>query len=154
MQETIFALKGKGGSGKSTTIAYALANLQRHASDSKVIRGRERMCGPREVWQAILTIEGVRVGITSPGDNEMAVRRRVKPLIDAGCQVIVCATRTGGGSVRALKQLASEAVPPFEIQWIKKASDEEDSEVKNRKVAAHVVKKVLKTVAAFQPLAV
>jgi hypothetical protein len=154
MQKTIIVIWGKGGSGKSTTIAYALAELRKHASDSTVKRGRQRPGGPPEVWSAILTIDGVQVGITSPGDNGPAVRRRVKPLIDAGCQVVVCATRTGGGSAAALRELASQAEPPFEIKWIEKVSGEPDSERRDRAACAEIVTRVLEAVASFQLVAV
>jgi len=154
MQKTIIALWGKGGSGKSTTIADALAELQKHASDSTVKRGRQRLSGPPEVWSAILTIDGVQVGIASPGDNEQAVIRRVKLLMDAGCQVIVCATRTGGGSAAALRKLALQAEPPFKIKWIKKVSDKMDSERQDRAACAEIVMRVLEAVANFQLVAV
>lgn len=150
MQKRIIALWGTGESGKSTTIAAALAELQNHASDSKVKRGRQRSGGPPEVLSAILTIDGVLVGIASPGDNEHAVMLRVKPLIDAGCQVIVCATRTSGGSAVAVQTLASQAEPPFEIKWVRKVSDLTNSEQQDHAACTQIVQSVLEAVASFQ----
>ena len=148
MQRTIFALRGKGGSGKSTTIVYILAELGKHASDSRVQRGNRRPSGPAEVWWAILTINGVLVGIASPGDNGWYVRKHVQPLIDAGCQVIVCATRSreGSSSVETLRELAAEADPPYRIKWIRKVSGPLDAEYWNRRQAGEIVVKVLEAV--------
>jgi hypothetical protein len=149
MEKTIFALFGKGGSGKSTTIAYVLAELKKHASNSRVKRGRRRQQGrPAEVWWAILTINGVLVGIASPGDNGWYVRKHVQPLIDADCQVIVCATRSmeGSSSVEALGQLAAEADPPYKIKWISKVSDPLDAESCNQRQCGEIVSKVLEAV--------
>ena len=52
MEKTMFALQGRGGSGKSTTIAYVLAELLNHATTSSVQRGYQRPSGPPEVWWA------------------------------------------------------------------------------------------------------
>ncbi len=46
MGRTMFALFGKGSSGKSTTIAYVLAELKKHASESRVQLGNQRRSGP------------------------------------------------------------------------------------------------------------
>src|SRR5438067_1440145 len=116
MQKTIIALWGAGRLGKSTTIRLAYEELKNHGS---VIepgdRANNRPSGPPEVKGAILKIDGVLVGFTSPGDDEEWVEWFVKRLIDAGCKVIVCATRSKGGSVTVLERLASEAKPPFRI---------------------------------------
>ena len=148
MEKTMFALFGKGGSGKSTTIAYVLAELRQYASDSRVQLGNQRRSGPPEVWWAILTINGVLVGIASPGDNEFHVRRRVQPLIDAGCQVIVCATRSmeSSSSVQALKQLAASATPPYRIKRIRKISDPLNADSCNWQQCGEIVRKVLEAV--------
>jgi ABC-type oligopeptide transport system ATPase subunit len=148
MERTMFALFGKGGSGKSTTIAYVLAELLKHASDSRVQRGNQRPSGPPEVWWAVLTINGVLVGIASPGDADKYIRKHVQPLIDAGCQVIVCATRSteDSSSVQALKQLAASATPPYRIKWIKKVSDPLNAESCNRQQCGEIVRKVLEAV--------
>jgi hypothetical protein len=153
MQNMIFALFGKGASGKSSTIAYVLEELLKHANDSNVHRGNRRQAGPSEVWSAVLTVQGIRVGIASPGDNEEAVRRRVEPLVAKGCQIIVCATRSGGGSVAALKQIAEEADPPFEIEWIEKVPVEVNLEQGNRTACGVIVEKVLAAVASGQLVA-
>jgi ABC-type dipeptide/oligopeptide/nickel transport system ATPase subunit len=148
MERTMFALFGKGGSGKSTTIAYVLAELLQHASDSSVQRGNLRPSGPPEVWSAALTINGVLVGIASPGDNAYHVRRRVQPLINAGCQVIVCATRSteDSSSVQALTQLADSAIPPYRINWIRKVSDPLNADSCNRQQCGEIVRKVLEAI--------
>jgi ABC-type dipeptide/oligopeptide/nickel transport system ATPase subunit len=149
MDKTIFALFGKGGSGKSTTIAYVLSELKKHASNTRVERGRKRQQGrPAEVWRAILTINGVLVGIASPGDNGWFVRKHVQPLIDADCQVIVCATRSTkrSTSVQTLRQLAAEADPPYKIMWIRKVSDPLDAENCNRRQCGEIVSKLLEAV--------
>lgn len=149
MEKTMFALQGRGGSGKSSTIAYVLDELLKHASSNPdVKRGKQRQGGlPPEVWWAVLTINDVLVGITSPGDNEEHVRKRVQRLIDAGCQVILCAIRTDGGSVTALQELAESALPPYKIEPIRKEwSCPRDAETCNRRQCGEIVRKVLEAV--------
>lgn len=146
MPNQIFALWGKANSGKSTTIACVVDELARHADEADIKLGYRRPSGPKEVWYAVLNIRGTLVGVTSPGDNAQIVDRRVKPLVAAGCRIIVCATHPAGGSVHALEQIAADARPPFAIEWIEKTSDDQGEEQNNRKTSKAVVAKVLKAI--------
>lgn len=147
MEKTMFALQGRGSSGKSTTIAYVLDELEKYASNSDVKRGKQRHGGPPEVWWAVLTINGVLVGIASPGDDDKVIRKRVQQLIDAGCVLIVCATRKSGKSVTALQQLAASSFPPYKIEPIpKKWASLRDAEKCNRRQCGGIVSKVLEAV--------
>ena len=82
MERMMFALFGRGSSGKSTTIAYVLSELLKHASNNSVQRGNQtERPSPPEVWWAVLTINGVRVGIASPGDADK-VHQEACPAVD------------------------------------------------------------------------
>ena len=94
----IIALKGRGNSGKTTTINLLpnilLANgysrvpgmFQQHGSDFL------------DVFE-----NGVqRVGVTSSGDTFDLVHDRLTDLVNAKCDVYVCACRTSGGTHTAI----------------------------------------------------
>src|SRR5262249_8550359 len=146
MQRTMIALRGPGNAGKSTTIRLVYQNLRR---EGRVIRPVAPL--RKEVKGAILEINGVEVGITSQGDEGEIVRSHVERLIEAGCVVIVCATRTYGGTVDVIEQLASEADLPFDIVWIEKDRQaHHDHDAGNRQKADEVIAEVKKAVVAYK----
>lgn len=87
---TIIALKGKGNTGKSTTIrllhellllnGYQLINSDLHVNGGDFI--------------AVFSKKGKRIGVTSSGDTYDLVRNHLQELINANCNICVCACRT------------------------------------------------------------
>lgn len=145
--KTIIALWGEANSGKSTTIAYVLERLLERSTEADAKLGYKRRAGPQEVWYAVLNIRGTRVGITSQCDTAEFVNRRVKPLVAAGCRIVVCSTRPSGGSVAAVENIAADSRPPFEIDWVEKLASAKNMEKNNRETCTNIVTKVLRTVA-------
>ena len=145
MKRIIFVLEGIANTGKSTVIAKVLETLLPYATGPALAdeRGRKRVHGPPEVVKAILTINGKTVGLTSRGDSERLVQEGVEPLVDANCDIIVCATRTAGGSKRALEEIAANANPSYEIRPIPKFSDFMNRNRANQDCCDEVVANVL-----------
>jgi len=150
MTKKILALQGKADSGKTETIVLVLEELLTMASGvPEVRRGNKRKGNLKpEVLYAILKIHGVLVGISSQGDHANHIRRYVTILVDRGCKVIVCATRSrsSSSSVTALKDIASESKPRFTIEWVEKPSDIRNQAAGNRKSCDQLVSMVLDAV--------
>ena len=150
MTKKILALFGKGDSGKTTTIAFILGDLQKLTTgDPYVKRGNKRKGNlEREVLYAVLKIHGVLVGISSQGDDASRIRRYVTPLVDRGCKVIVCATRSraNSSSVTELEEIARESKPRFAIEWVEKPFDATNRAAGNRKCCAQLVSIVMEEV--------
>lgn len=91
MNKTIFALQGPGNAGKTTTIR--MAYMMCRPSDTPVcddfVADDDFIC--------TLNLNGVKVGFASGGDWPSAVKGALDKLVE--CQIIVCATRTRGGTV-------------------------------------------------------
>lgn len=87
---TIIGLRGKGGSGKTTTIGKLFELLKKNGyeieSSSFVAIGKD--------FKAILFRNNIKIGISSLGDNYDLVFDALKALMDAGCTICVCACRS------------------------------------------------------------
>lgn len=103
MNKTIIAVYGRAREGKSATIKnvvtvfetlYPTAVIQYLLNDGDIL--------------AIVTLGTVKIGIESQGDpnSRMISENTIEQLIQAGCDIIICATRTDGMTTRVVDQLA------------------------------------------------
>jgi acetolactate synthase regulatory subunit len=87
---TIIGLRGKGGTGKTTTIGKLFEILKKNdyeiQSSSFVMIGID--------FKAILFRNNIKIGISSWGDSYNLVFNALKELMDADCTICVCACRT------------------------------------------------------------
>lgn len=87
---TIIGLRGKGGSGKTTTIGKLFELLKKKGyeieSSSFIAIGTD--------FKAILFRNDIKIGISSWGDSYDLVFNALKELMDSGCTICVCACRT------------------------------------------------------------
>jgi hypothetical protein len=110
MQRTVIALRGKSNSGKSSTIRLAYQRLSQEGM--RVRPASTRM----EIRGAILELNGVKVGFVSLGDLAEILEGYFGFLMSEGCVVIVCATRSYGGTVEFVQGLESD----YNIVWVEK----------------------------------
>lgn len=94
----IIALKGRGNSGKTTTINM-LPNILLANGYSRVAGMFQKHGGD---FLDIFENGKKRVGITSSGDTYDLVHNRLTDLVNAKCDVCVCACRTSGGTHTAI----------------------------------------------------
>ncbi len=94
----IIALKGRGNSGKTTTLNL-LTNILM-ANGYSLVAGMYQNQG--SYFLDIFENVKQRVGITSSGDTYDLVHDRLTDLINAKCDVCVCACRTSGGTHTAI----------------------------------------------------
>jgi hypothetical protein len=130
--KTIVAVRGVGSCGKTTSIKRVPELLRRAHPDATV----EWFVNGVEI-KVIITINGALVGIESQGDPNSRLPRSLDYFVKVGCEVIVCATRSRGGTVDAVSALADK----YQIQWLIKHRGEraEAQEIDNEETANQIV---------------
>lgn len=89
------ALKGKGSSGKTETINLVFQLLQNRYPNAVV-----DILIPNTVdIKATMDINGHKVGIESQGDPRSRLQQSLADFVNAGCSIVICATRTYGMTV-------------------------------------------------------
>ena len=87
---TIIGLRGKGGTGKTTTIRLLHSLLQKNG----YLLVSTTFKGKKGDFMSIFSKDKKRIGITSSGDAYKAVYIPLKEFIDNNCAICVCACRT------------------------------------------------------------
>jgi hypothetical protein len=87
---TIIGLRGKGNSGKSSTIRILHQLLRQHGYN--LIRTTFRIDGGDFI--SIFSNGNNLIGITSSGDTYDLVHEKLQELVDEACNIIICACRT------------------------------------------------------------
>jgi hypothetical protein len=132
--KTLIAVSGVGNRGKTTSInkAYKLLSQEYKVA---VLQEKINHIGSRggKDIAVILNINNVKIGITSIGDTPTALLPLLNTFTNEGCKIIICATRSDGGTVNAVNTFSKK----YEIQWIEKSGvqDETKQEEDNKKTA-------------------
>jgi hypothetical protein len=88
----IIALQGKGNSGKTTSIKI-LDNILLNNNYTPVPNMRQTH-GKDFLDIYVHSISKLKVGITSSGDTYDLVKNRLQDLVNAKCDICICACRT------------------------------------------------------------
>lgn len=107
----LISLRGRGNSGKTTTVTQ-LHSLMIESGYLQV----PGQYSSRVDFTDILAKNGKLIGITSYGDTEDAIRERLIRFNEANCDIMICACRSDGGSLRAVTNTLSD----IEIRLIPK----------------------------------
>jgi len=113
----IYVLQGRGNCGKTETINFVyqilvnkyklsqtqIQNFFPNAPDIKII-----MSG----------VNGKKIGIESQGDPNSRLEQSLKDFVNAGCDIIFCACRTSGMTVRWINSHKPKYTPLFIKQTI------------------------------------
>ena len=105
----VIGLYGTANAGKSTTLRklYELLTKAYPAAHIEIIH-------PFGVdFTVIIEIDGVLIGIESQGDPGSRLAVSIELFKKRGCVIIVCTTRTRGGTVAIVESLK----PEFTITW-------------------------------------
>ena len=86
----IIALRGKGGSGKTTTINLLPSILNNHGYSQVENMYQSHGADFLDIFEK----NGIKVGITSSGDSFDLVKDRLDDLVKESCDVCICACRT------------------------------------------------------------
>lgn len=106
IQKTIIANWGHAGQGKSETIRLVYDNLMNNHSGaiSTLINPIGLIGGDIQV---IITINGFTIGIESQGDPNSRLFQSIPLFVSHNCDLIICATRTSGGTVNLVNDTAN-----------------------------------------------
>lgn len=121
MKKQVLALYGTANAGKSTTLRKLFELLKQGypAAHMDIIN-------PVGVdFTVIIEIDGVLMGIESQGDPGSRISVSIELFKKRGCVIIVCTTRTRGGTVAIVDALQ----PEFAITWHHKVAGEDDDEM-------------------------
>lgn len=107
MNKTIIAIYGRANEGKSTSIKLACQKLLRDFPNT--VSPIEEINYGGDIL-IILTLGTVKIGFESQGDpnSRMLSEDTIRYLANEGCQIIICATRTEGKTVRKVDEIANE----------------------------------------------
>lgn len=133
----IIALRGRGGSGKSSTIKY-LYNILIDKKGFKQIEGRSPQI--KGDFTAILSKDGIVIGLTSLGDTYNLVYDKLKFLVDNKCLICISACRTFDKKQPGTNA-AVESFKSYEYEYIEKTiNNDEYSQAKtNEKDAERIL---------------
>lgn len=130
MKKHLIALRGKSGVGKSSTLHLLYKHLLAHPGTKPL---HFEALGRRLDFIATLSIEGRTVGIFNRGDVPTTVEGLLGRLVEAKCQVIVCAARTKGEVEIVLKSQSRK----YELLELRKAACVGTSHAISNSAAAH-----------------
>ena len=142
--KTAIALKGTRDIGKSQTIRTVDELLRGKYSNATV----EHEHRTRAELKVVLSINGVRIGIESTGDNISRIKESFDLFVNLGCEVIICATRTTGKSISAVNEL-----PDYEVMWLEQRAQSDPIEriFSNLEMARRIVEETEKSIARAKP---
>lgn len=110
MKKTIIANYGDPDLGKTTCVKLVCDKLSKVAEDVQVLYTPEQLNGDICV---IVTINGVKVGISSQGDPRSAQKPLLDELVGNGCPIIITACRYMGATERNVESFQ----PEYRILW-------------------------------------
>ena len=133
----VLALKGRRNVGKSQTIRTADELLRAKYPGARV----EHEHRTRTDLTVVLSINGVKIGVESTGES-------LDFIVNLGCEVIICATKTKGKTVNAVN-----ALPGYEVVWLEQRTQSAPFEqvLSNLAMARHIVEETEKSIASAKP---
>ena len=121
VQKTIIANYGDGDLGKTKSVILAYEKLRKVTDkDENGNVKEEPICKPEDLNGDIcyiLTINNVKVGISSQGDPRSAQKWLLEELVNKGCQIILATCRYYGATTDAILAY----YPDYRIYWTSNA---------------------------------
>jgi len=138
------ALKGVARIGKSQTIRTVDELLRVKYPDAIV----EHEYRTKVELRVVLSINGVKIGIETTGENIKRINESFDLFVNLGCEVIICATRTSGKTVMAVN-----ALPGYDVVWLEQQAQSNPIErvLGNLAMARQIVEETEKSIAAAKP---
>jgi hypothetical protein len=143
MNKTIIAVHGRASEGKSETIKKVCENLLRDFPNAKP------SAIPDYSGDILITIQldKIKIGLESQGDpnsrmiNDDTIRKLADKELDtelSECDIIICATRTGGMTVKKVDEIANKY--GYNTLWISSFfSPKLNSNVLNNRAAQNII---------------
>jgi hypothetical protein len=134
----IIVLSGKSNIGKSKTIKIVYELLLENYPSLIILPDTLAETG-KEI-RVVIKINGKRIGIESRGDNRTLVENALKIFADHKCAIILCASRTRGGSWDAVQEFGASHT--YNINRIEKVSKPTQQDTSNTEYAENIVEKI------------
>jgi len=147
-EKTIFAIRGVKDTGKTQTIRKIHRLLEKAYPPAKVTwvyPKEDPLNSPQDIC-LFMEIDGVWIGIESQGDPSCRLPESLEMFAkhQPPCAVILCATRTRGGTVWAVDGL--EHAYGYKAVWIEKEDyqkDSKDNDQENAECANHIFTQIV-----------
>ncbi len=134
MKKTVFANWGQAEQGKSDTVKRIAQEIL--ATYPTAITSPTTIDYSGDI-QVIITIGKITIGIESQGDPNSRLFESLKMFSSANCDIIICSTRTSGGTVDAVDALHSSQ--GYDIVWVtNNRSNEKSQSILNDLSAKHI----------------
>lgn len=142
----VFALRGTSKTGKTLTIR-TFDEFLREKFPGAIVEHEHRS---RAELRAVLSINGVRIGIETTGEIIKRINESFDLFVNLGCELIICATRTKGQTVTAV-----ETLPGYEVVWFDRRVEAEPVARLFSKIAMarQLVEETEKALASLKPAA-
>ena len=128
----IYALQGRGNSGKSDTIIKVFNELVRKYPSASV---QQLSSGTHDIKAILTNLKGYKVGIESQGDPGSRLQQSLQDFANANCTIIICATRTSGMTVSWVNSLS----PPYVVHFIAQAYATTNFNANNLRMALNII---------------
>lgn len=106
----IIALYRRGNTGKTHTLNHLITLLDKSKDVYSVDFAKDR--------RVSISYGNTKIAVTTWGDNRSEIEKNINFSEEKGCDILVTATRTRGGSSRTLNDYAQKN--GIEIIWIEK----------------------------------
>lgn len=128
----IYALQGRGNSGKSDTIIRVFGELTRKYPSAVV---QQLASGTLDIKVILTNVKGHKIGIESQGDPNSRLQQSLKDFAGASCTIIICASRTSGMTVSWVNSLA----PPYLVHFIPQTYATTSFTASNSRMALNII---------------
>lgn len=134
MKKTIIANWGSSQQGKSETIKRVTKLILQNYPNAVC----ESINFEVDI-KVVITINDIKVGVESTGDPNSRLPESLKLFASVNCDIILCSTRTSGGTVNAVDTLAAEN--GYNVIWVTNhRSNEYDHQELNQMSAENIYK--------------
>jgi len=131
MKKTVFANWGHARQGKSDTIKRIAKKILDSYPNATTEPSQIDYSADINV---IITADNLKIGIESQGDPNSRLPDSLKRFSADNCDIIICATRTSGGTVEEVDNLA----PKYDIIWVTNYRSKENTEKLNQLSAEQI----------------
>ncbi|MBH2008521.1 MAG: hypothetical protein I8H71_02355 [Xanthomonadaceae bacterium] len=129
----VYALQGKGSSGKTDTITQVFTELVRKYPHAAV---QQLVSDTRDIKVIVTNIQGHTIGIESQGDPNSRLQQSLQDFVNAKCDIIFSAARTTGMTVNWVNSLS----PPYAVHFISQSYVTANFNTNNLMVAQSLIK--------------
>lgn len=134
MKKTIIAVWGNANTGKSTTIKMIYRMFFEMYSNVTILN--EGPISTVDITK-IFSVEGHKIGIESQGDPNSNIFNSLKLFNKEKCELIICATRTKGNTVKEV--MIYESDYGYDVVWLSNLfSGQKDTKDLNNRTATFI----------------